>query len=68
MSVNTPRIGNWVTVKGHEEETYKITGIDYENASILTEHMNGEFSHHFFRNIIYIGKEYYEPKGNNSKD
>ncbi len=68
LSPNTPRLGDWVTVEGHEDETCRISSISHDDASITIEHMSGEFSHHFFRDIIYIGKEYYEPERSNSED
>tara|TARA_R110002020_G_scaffold181370_3_gene376270 strand:+ start:11174 stop:11401 length:228 start_codon:yes stop_codon:yes gene_type:complete len=60
MSPNTPRTGNWVTVEKHKDETVIIRGIDYDDASIEVEHMDGKRTHHFFRDIIYISKEYYD--------
>mgnify|MGYP003150978889 CR=1 FL=1 len=59
LSPNTPRLGNWCTIEG-EDETVIIRVINYSDASIEVEHMDGKRTHHFFRDIIYISKEYYD--------
>ena len=61
LSPNTPRAGDWVTVEEYQDETLVIRDINYDDASIEVEHMDGKRSHHFFRDIIYISKEYYDP-------
>jgi|TARA_R110000851_G_scaffold16628_2_gene53964 hypothetical protein len=61
LSSQTPRIGDWVTVKGINN-TIKINLINYSDDSIETEHMDGTKSHHFIKNILNISKEYYEPE------
>jgi|TARA_R110000824_G_scaffold43979_3_gene128349 hypothetical protein len=61
LSAQTPRIGDWVTVEGIDN-TVRINVVNYSDASIQAEHMDGTRSNHFIRDILYISKEYYEPK------
>tara|TARA_R100001198_G_C5222183_1_gene203917 strand:+ start:196 stop:426 length:231 start_codon:yes stop_codon:yes gene_type:complete len=63
LSSTSPREGNWVTVKGKEDETLRIKSVNYVEQSIRVKHMDGEESEHFFKNILFIGKEYFEPNG-----
>ena len=61
LSSHSPRIGDWITIKGNND-TLRINSVNYSDASIQAEHMDGTKSHHFFRDILYISKEYYDPK------
>ena len=61
MLLDEIHIGEWVTIRGHEDKTMCIKDVRTEDAVIVCEHMDGLLSRHFVRDILYISKEYYKP-------
>jgi|TARA_R100001530_G_scaffold62457_1_gene44931 hypothetical protein len=61
MLLDEINIGEWVTIRGHEDKTMCIKDVRTEDGMVVCEHMDGLLSRHCVRDILYISKEYYKP-------